>query len=109
MLKNATAVLLTTALFVGSALHAPRAVAGAPQAVTVRYGDLDLSRAADAAKLYTRIVQAARVVCAPEDYRLLLQVEGTRECVRATVDAAVAHVAVPQLTAYHHVQSALHG
>ena len=64
---------------------------------------------ADAAKLYARIVQAAKLVCAPEDYRLLLQVEGTRDCVRATVDATVAHVAMPQLTAYHLVQSALHG
>ena len=118
MIKTATArvarsplgaLFLAAAVFVGGVLHAPSAIAGVPQAVTVRYGDLDLSRPADAAKFYTRILHAAKVVCAPEDYRVLLQVGGTHECVRATVEATVAHVAIPQLTAYHLVKSARHG
>jgi len=110
MLKNATALVsLAAALLVGALVHAPSAAAGVPHAVVVRYGDLDLARSADAARLYARIVTAAKVVCAPEDNRLLLQVAGTRACVRETVDATVAHVGLPQLTAYHRVKSALHG
>ena len=72
----------------------------ATRSVEVSFRDLDVSTPSGAAKLYRRIQAAARSVCQYEP-------TSPREpiiwqyCVRPTVDAAVAKVDNPLLTALH--------
>src|SRR5262245_34685529 len=69
---------------------------------TVRFQDLDLARPGDAQRLYTRLRAAAKAVCDE-------QIEGrdarsaTRrgECIRQSLEGAVAEVNAPALTALH--------
>ena len=68
--------------------------------MTVSYRDLDLNNSAGVAKLYRRIQSAARSVCGYE----ATSVYGPsiwQNCVRPTVDATVAKVNNPPLTALH--------
>jgi UrcA family protein len=69
---------------------------------TVKYGDLDLSRAEGAAHLYSRIQTAARAVCGPAIS------SGARDsilvswhCMEQSIARAVADVNAPTLTSYH--------
>jgi UrcA family protein len=56
--------------------------------VTVRYGDLDLSRSEGAAVLYGRLSNAARKVCAVDESRDLVLYSAARRCyVRALSEA----------------------
>ena len=69
---------------------------------TVKYGDLDLTRSAGAATLYSRIQNAANAVCEPAissgaRESILL----TRRCVAESIARAVADVNAPALTSYH--------
>ena len=90
------------ALFAVCLLGTTIAWAGPPatRSVAVSFRDLDLSTPSGAAKLYRRIQAAARSVCQYEP-------TSPREpiiwqyCVRPTVDAAVAKVDNPLLTALH--------
>ncbi len=73
---------------------------------TVKYGDLDLTRSAGAATLYSRIQAAARAVCEPvsssgrrDSFAL------TRRCVDQSITRAVADVNAPALTGYHLTKS----
>jgi UrcA family protein len=68
----------------------------------VKYGDLDLTRSAGAATLYSRIQNAANAVCEPaissgaRESMLL-----TRHCVEQSIARAVADVNAPALTSYY--------
>jgi UrcA family protein len=68
----------------------------------VSYADLDLSRDAGAATLYSRIRFAARQVCEPTfgtfTWKLL---EPTSRCIELAITRAVADVNAPALTSYH--------
>ena len=66
----------------------------------VSFRDLDMNTQAGAAKLYRRIQGAAQRVCGYEP--TLAQAQSIwQHCVLPTIDAAVAKVNNPQLTALH--------
>src|SRR5688500_2869034 len=62
---------------------------------TVKFGDLDISKAAGAEALYGRIVSAARYVCRAEPYNFV------RACRARAVDDAVQGVGSPLLSSIH--------
>ena len=62
---------------------------------TVRFGDLDLSTAIGAGRLYERITAAARVVCRGAPYAEV------RTCRTRAVDDAVRTVGSPLLSSMH--------
>lgn len=100
-------MLLGTAAAVAPAIASAAApAASAADTITeskvVRYYDLDLSKPADAARLYARIRHTAAQVC-PSTWGDSPQ----RECFDAAVAAAVAHVNKPLLSARH--QQRAHG
>ena len=69
---------------------------------TVKFGDLDLTRSAGVAALYSRIQNAARAVCEPAvslgaRNSLLL----ARRCMEQSITRAVADVNAPALTSYY--------
>jgi UrcA family protein len=67
----------------------------------VNFADLDVTRDAGAAVLYTRIVAAARWVCDPPiPLYGELRAHAAR-CFEHAVDQAVTDVGVPALTTYH--------
>jgi len=70
----------------------------ATRAVTVKYQDLNPQTPEDAARLLARIRDAARQVCGPESERLDLQ-HAWQVCYDGSLNAAVAHVDSPILTA----------
>jgi UrcA family protein len=67
---------------------------------TVKFDDLDLTRTAGAATLYSRLQTAARAVCEPasggRDAYLLM-----RRCIDQSITRAVGDVNAPALTSYH--------
>jgi len=90
----------STALALACVLAASNAFAGEIRSETVKYADLKVDTAAGARALYSRIHSAARRVCGYE----ATSIQGPsvwQNCVRPSVDAAVAKVNNPQLTALH--------
>jgi UrcA family protein len=83
-------------------LFAAGASAAELESRAVRYSDLDLTRAADVARLYQRISAAAEQACGP---RLLtgsrLPQPSYLRCFNDAVARAVARVDRPALSAYH--------
>jgi UrcA family protein len=78
-----------------------------PAAVTVSYGDLDLSVPAGAERLYKRIDQTAKQVCgSPTLANSAIVAPGYKACVVEAVDRAVATVDSPLLSAYHAARTA---
>jgi UrcA family protein len=76
----------------------------APTAETVAYSDLDLSTTGGARVLLNRIEYAAKRICGPEPVHSPLEPRAAayyRDCVGASVDAAVAQVGSPALLALH--------
>jgi UrcA family protein len=78
-----------------------------PLAQSVSYRDLDLSRPADAGRLYGRIGRAAARVCEPFNGRELHMQALRRQCVDQAISAAVARVNHPNLTARHAARTPL--
>jgi UrcA family protein len=70
-----------------------------PQRAVVRYGDLDLSRPADARRLYGRIKRAARAVCNNHPSSDIMRLNEYEKCLRRAVSEAVEKVQAEQLTA----------
>ncbi|MEJ0039251.1 MAG: UrcA family protein [Gammaproteobacteria bacterium] len=84
-------LLILSMLVAGS----PIALAAVPEhasAVTVDYGDLDLSSPADTALLRTRIAAAARKVCDREDPSDSAISAPKRICIRVAVRDALSQV-----------------
>jgi UrcA family protein len=67
----------------------------------VNFADLDLTRTAGVAALYTRIQLAARRVCEPAMLRDLGSEQRARLCAAHALEQAIAAVNAPQLTSYH--------
>jgi UrcA family protein len=67
----------------------------------VEFGDLDLTRAAGVATLYSRIRTAARAVCEPMDLVLLNLLRDRTDCRPDAIARAVADVNAPLLTSYY--------
>jgi UrcA family protein len=105
--------LITTAIFGALALSCGAVCAAADSthapAVTVRYGDLDVSRPQNVAELYQRIVAAAYDVCKGSDFDHNLN-ESLRQpvvCVDEAIANAVKRLGLPKLVAIynaHHRQ-----
>jgi UrcA family protein len=91
-----------TSLMVLAAVTAPMAAAQVSDtAVHVSYGDLDLSTAAGAAKLYDRLQSAAEQVCLQADERELSRYEASLRCEQKLVAEAVNNIHSPQLAAVY--------
>ena len=89
-----------------AAMTAELAHADSPpvQAATVAYSDLDLSTTDGAHALLGRIDRAAKRICGPEPVHSPLTPRAGafyRECVIASVDAAVTRIGSPALLALH--------
>ena len=67
----------------------------------VNFADLDLTRSAGIAMLYTRIAWAADEVCEPAPPFSTRSEILAHACAKQAVDRAVADVNLPQLTSYH--------
>jgi len=73
-----------------------------PNAQTVSFADLDLSKPAGAQTLYKRIKAAARHVCGPVDnYTFVTPANAFRQCYAKAIADAVAQIDRPSLTALH--------
>lgn len=97
-------LLLSTLLGSLSACTDAAAAEQAKEVATrkVSYADLDLTRDAGAAALYSRIHFAARQVCEPvSDTWTWRVLEPARRCIEAAITRAVADVNAPVLTSYH--------
>jgi len=80
------------------ATFAATATADLPS-VTVKYGDLNLSTDEGAQRLYGRIAQAARTVCAVQLPRNLKAMAASRACEAEAIARAVSDVQSPGLAA----------
>lgn len=91
----------STAIVVACLLLASNAFADdQTRSETVRFADLKVDTSAGADVLYRRIQSAARRVCSYD----ATSIQGPsvwQDCVRPSIDAAVAKVNNPQLTALH--------
>jgi UrcA family protein len=84
-----------------STLAASVALEEAPASRVVKYGDLDLSRDAGVAALYSRIRSAAREVCEPMDAVIMKMLRVRYDCRQEAVARAVDDVNSPALTSYY--------
>lgn len=74
---------------------------GSIPSVVVRYDDLNVANQAGAARLYQRIVRAAKVVCG-DDVRTNLRTKSeSKQCMNEAVETAVGKVNNRVLTAMH--------
>jgi UrcA family protein len=105
VLRSIVPVLLLSAL-AGTLVNVDIAAAAepSPEFLTrhVNYSDLDLTRKAGAASLYSRIKSAARAVCDPIGGDVFQQSYSRMHgCVEQAIARAVADVNAPALTSYH--------
>jgi UrcA family protein len=90
-----------TAILLACVLVAPNAFADDRiRTETVKFADLKVDTPAGVEVLYRRIISAARRVCSNEGSSIYVY-SNWQNCVRPTVDAAVAKVNNPMLTALH--------
>ena len=74
---------------------------GATRSVTVSWADLNLAAPAGTRALYGRIKSAAHVACTALEVDRLYEALFLKNCFEEAVDAAVAKVSDPRLTALH--------
>ena len=101
-MKNLITLVATATVAVGM-LPTARAdfSSGEMRAVTVRFADLDTTRAPGAATLFHRLDTAARSVCRDQGLdRALEQKEAFERCVRSALGQDLAEIDVPALNAY---------
>ena len=68
----------------------------------VRYGDLDLSRSTDVARLYGRLKYASEKVCYYSDDNRNLRMQMVQaDCIQGALNRAVERVNEPKLTQLH--------
>jgi len=68
----------------------------------VRYGDLDLSRSTDVARLYRRLKFASERVCyLTDDYHNMRLKQVQADCMQGALNRAVERVNAPKLTQLH--------
>jgi UrcA family protein len=91
---------LTLGLCAAQAALATAPVGDSVRTRTIPLSGLDLSRSADAAKLYSNIKRAAVYVCQPLNGDDLARTMHYRKCVSGTVARAVADVHAPLLNQY---------
>jgi UrcA family protein len=90
---------LAAAFAIAAAILSPSALAQSPDAsIRVAYGDLDLSKADDGAKLLRRIETAAQQVCEKVTARWTIIPRAEINCRVATVRHAVESAKISTLT-----------
>ena len=96
-ISTRSALVLSTCLLLGWSASALGAIDrdNAVASKTVKFKDLDISKAEGAHALYGRISAAARVVCRAESYNF------ARSCRARAVDDAVLGVGSPLLSSIH--------
>jgi UrcA family protein len=108
VIKSAVALALTTAL--SWSAHADRlngavTVTSAPT-MTVSFAELDITKPRGLQVLYSRIENAARIVCGVEPYlQPLSRTRQAKECYKTAVDDAVRQINRPTLTALHRAKT----
>ncbi|HLS81086.1 MAG TPA: UrcA family protein [Steroidobacter sp.] len=102
--RRAALVAMTTAAL-GASIGAQ--AQPEPRSQVVSYADLDLSKHADAAKLYARLRRVASSVCGPVDIRDLSLKRQQRECEEQAVADAVEQVNSAQLTNVHEEKASM--
>jgi UrcA family protein len=70
----------------------------------VRFAELDLSKIAGVATLYSRIRNAAHIVCEPGEDAWSPSLSPDRPCIAKAIAAAVAKINRPLLTQYHQLR-----
>lgn len=98
-MKQSTAWLALVTLASAAASANPRDTEETVRSEKVNFADLNVSTLAGVNVLYDRITRAARLVCAPAD-ELAHHTEYAK-CCQTAVDAAIAKVNNPLLTAIH--------
>lgn len=95
-------------LAVAFILAAPAAAQATTRESTVRYGDLDLERTADAQVLLRRLDRAALSVCGASIVSVREQQRAVRAsaCFRETLGRAVASLDAPTVSALHDARPA---
>jgi UrcA family protein len=95
LIRSLSAATLCVAILSGFTSMPAGAAAFEPLSVTVRYGDLDLSRAAGSTILYNRIRAAAERVCSPLDGGGLAAKTRLKDCIDKAVSDAIRTVPRP--------------
>jgi UrcA family protein len=106
-MKRSMAVFALTTALASLALPAQADPAASGEStITVKFRDLDLTKAEGVAALYQRIERSARLVCtdssSPYDAG---RVETLQRCYQAAIQDAVASINQPQLTALHRAKT----
>jgi UrcA family protein len=108
VIKSAVSLALTAALCWPA--HADRingavTVTSAPT-MTVSFAELDITKPRGLQVLYSRIENAARIVCGVEPYlQPLSRTRQAKECYKTAVDDAVRQINRPTLTALHRAKT----
>lgn len=100
-------IVSALALALAGPAIAQAAPANQPISVKVRHGDLNLERSSDARIMVRRIERAALNACGASDgsvreYRMAI---ARTACYRETLDAAVATLNVPSVSAAYHART----
>lgn len=111
VIKSAAALAWVAAAgWPGAAVHADRVngavtVTSAPT-MTVSFAELDITKPQGLKVLYSRIENAARIVCGVEHSpQLLERTRHARTCYTTAVDDAVRQINRPTLTALHRTKT----
>jgi UrcA family protein len=96
---RAASFFLCGALTLGALQATARAADDGVRSQKVSYADLDISKPAGAKALYSRIVTAARQVCANNGPRDLGAMQQVNACTDHAIDKAVKDVDSPALSA----------
>jgi UrcA family protein len=89
LIRRISAATLCIAVLSGFSSTPAVAAAFEPLSITVRYGDLDVSRAAGSTILYNRIRAAAERVCSPLDGGSLAAKARLKGCIDKAVSDAI--------------------
>jgi UrcA family protein len=99
--RHALVGIATLAAVATANLATATAETDEPRSTVVRYGDLDLSRLADARRLYGRIKRAARAVCDNHPLADFKRLDEYEKCLGRAVSEAVEKVQSEQVTAIY--------
>ena len=99
--RHALLGIATLAAMVTANMATAAPEADEPQSTVVHYEDLDLSRPADARRLYGRIKWAARKVCDNNPSSDIRRLKEYEKCLGQAMTEAVEKVQSEQVTAIH--------
>jgi UrcA family protein len=92
---------LTLALTCATALQAATLREDGVRQTAVSYADLDLTRSADVERMYQRLQNAVKEVCAQSTGNRLRDQVRVQQCTRRSMDNAIVSINAQQLTWLH--------